>query len=259
MSLTTSSPRGRYLTFLLAFWLIAALLMFLNGLRSDHWNQVVIRFFYFPIIGVLFSAALTLIYRSEPFRQLSRPWALIAVAMLSAVASVLTATILNPVTFLLLGINIAERHLEIMSTGMVTFWVGYAFWSFIFFQLEGRPLVGPLPRAPSYVDVIGVEDRGKITTLPVGDVECFLASGDYVEIHTSGRQFLKKETIAALDALLDPERFLRIHRSAIVNADHVESIKAAANGTFDLTLKSGRTLASSRSYRAAVQALKAKN
>ncbi len=245
----------KYLIFTMVFWLIAALLMFLNGLRFPHWDQVIIRFLYFPIIGLLVTSAKTLIYQSEPFRRLDQP--VIAVILMSVVAAVLTAAILNPVTYLLLNLDLADRPFEMFYTGTIFFGLFYLFWSFLYFQLGGRPLLGPAAGAnKNYVDRIGVDVRGRIRTIPVDDIECFAASGDYVEILLPDKSYLKKETISGLEALLDPRRFFRVHRSSIVNADKLSRIVARGSGTYDLTLASGRVVSSSRSYRSVVIDLK---
>jgi hypothetical protein len=244
----------KYWIFTIAFWMIAALLMFLHGLPSDHWDRVIIRFLYFPILGLLITSAMTLIFQSETYRRLRNP--IIAVTLMSVVAAVLTAAIINPVTYLKLNLDLANRHLEMLYTGTIFSGLFYLFWSFLYFQLDGRPLLGPATSASKdYVDRIGVEDRGQIRTIAVDDVECFAASGDYVEILLLDKSYLKKETISGIEALLNPRKFFRVHRSTIVNADKLSSISAKGSGTYDLTLASGRVISSSRSYRSVVMDL----
>lgn len=246
---------GKYLIFTVSFWSIATFLMFLLGLRYDHWDQVIIRYIYFPIAGLLITSAKTLIYHSEPFRRITYP--LIAVVVLSALASFVTAIILNPITFLILNIDVTSRHLEKMSTGTLHFGFLYLLWSVLYFRLSGRSLLRKeAPENKECMDRIGVEDQGRMRVISVDDIECFAASGDYVEIHLADKSYLKKETISALEALLDSRKFRRVHRSTIVNANKISGIEAKGSGAYSLTLASGRVVSSSRSYRSVIMDLK---
>jgi two-component system LytT family response regulator len=129
----------------------------------------------------------------------------------------------------------------------------YVLWSILYFQLDGRPLLGPKPKGDNdFIDRISLDDRGQVKTVPIGDVECFSASGDYVEVHLANQSFLKKETILNLEALLDPAQFARVHRSTIVNRARVKSIAARGSGAYELTLESGQVVNASRSYRPVV-------
>ena len=124
--------------------------------------------------------------------------------------------------------------------------------------MDGRPLLGaPVAKnSGNYINKLGVDDNGQVRVLPVSDIECVTASGDYVEIHVADSSFLKKETIAALENLLDPHTFCRVHRSSIVNANKITGITSRGSGTYALSTASGRVVTSSRSYRNAVKDLR---
>ena len=243
-----------YWIFTGVFWLTAAGLMFLNALQVDHWQQVVYRFFYIPLLGILMCAAQTLIFQSEGFRRLRypQPW----VVLMAIVAALVSALTLNLITYLLLHLDIANRRHELLHNGTPTLTILYLFWSFLWFQLEGRPLLGPKPaRQRQHIDRLTVEHRGLSTVIDVRDVECFAASGDYVEIQLPDQAYLKKGTITALEELLDPDRFRRIHRSTIVNTERLAGVTPRGSGSYELLLASGRKVTSSRSYLAVVQNL----
>ncbi len=253
-----SMTASRYWTFSIVFWVIAALLMFVNALRIDHWDQVLIRFIYFPILGVLLTAAKTLIYQSDAFRRLPHWAGIVLVLVMSGIAAVMIASVLNPITYLLLGLDLIERHYELMSTGLLYFGLLFLLWSLLFFQLDGRPLLGqPGLHRSDYIGRIGADDGGQVITLAVEDVVYIAASGDYVEIHMADKRFLKKETIANFEALLDPELFRRVHRSTMVNVQRVSRIEPKGGGAYALILANGQVLNSSRSYRAVIKALQA--
>jgi two-component system, LytTR family, response regulator len=82
----------------------------------------------------------------------------------------------------------------------------------------------------------------------VPDVEWIDAVGNYVRLHTRDRSHLIRDTMKGVEARLDPERFVRIHRSAIVAVDAIESIEAREQGEYRVTVRGGVRLVSSRGY-----------
>ena len=116
---------------------------------------------------------------------------------------------------------------------------------------DGPNATAPAPaRAGSaYLERIAVEMRGKVRVVPVSQIEYITASGPYVELHTSERAYLIREAIHTLEEKLDPEHFLRIHRSIIVRVDLIDTFHRGAGGDYDVQLKSGARLRVSRSRR----------
>ena len=100
-----------------------------------------------------------------------------------------------------------------------------------------------------YLERIAVEMRGKVRVVPVSQIEYITASGPYVELHTSERAYLIREAIHTLEERLDPNRFLRIHRSIIVRVDLIDTFHRGAGGDYEVQLKSGARLRVSRSRR----------
>jgi two-component system LytT family response regulator len=103
--------------------------------------------------------------------------------------------------------------------------------------------------ASPYLERIAVEMRGKVRVVPVSQIEYITASGPYVELHTSERAYLIREAIHSLEERLDPERFLRIHRSIIVRVELIDTFHRGAGGDYEVQLKSGARLRVSRSRR----------
>lgn len=98
--------------------------------------------------------------------------------------------------------------------------------------------------------------------LPVGkrmqmveldELDCALAQANYVELRVGERSFVLRETISGFHARLDPQRFLRIHRSAIVRIDAIREIEPLASGRYRINLHGGQRLVSGRSYREALR------
>ncbi len=112
-------------------------------------------------------------------------------------------------------------------------------------------LVGPPVR--TYVSRLAVRNRGQVLFLDVSDVEWIEAAGVYVTIHEGGRQHLVRESLAAIEARLDPSHFARIHRSAIVAVDRVSALRLDERGGFRVLLRDGTLLPLSRRQRDALE------
>jgi two-component system LytT family response regulator len=112
----------------------------------------------------------------------------------------------------------------------------------------------PLPAAPArHLERIAVQSRGKMTVVPVAQIDYFTASGPYTELHAGSHRHLVREAIQALEEQLDPERFLRIHRSVIVRTELVEALHRAPSGDYEVQLRGGVRLRVGRSRRELVQ------
>jgi two-component system LytT family response regulator len=100
-----------------------------------------------------------------------------------------------------------------------------------------------------------VKTTGRIYAVRVEEIESIDAAGHYLEVHAAAGAHLIRESISRIETRLDPARFVRIHRSSIVNVDHIRELQPAFHGEFVVILKSGRRLQCSRTY---AQALTAK-
>ena len=99
------------------------------------------------------------------------------------------------------------------------------------------------------------KSRGRILFLSVDDIRWIEAQENYVKICTGKDSLLLRETIGSLENRLDPNSFLRVHRSAIVNLHHVKEVKNEADGDAIVVLKSGEQVPMSRRYRSKMQKL----
>lgn len=100
--------------------------------------------------------------------------------------------------------------------------------------------------APSRLERILVRDRGRIFPLGVGDIAYMKADSKYTVIAARGQSFLVRIGIAELEARLDPARFVRIHRSALVNLDFVESMRADEQSQLQVHMRDGTVLGANR-------------
>jgi two-component system LytT family response regulator len=99
-----------------------------------------------------------------------------------------------------------------------------------------------------YTTRFAVQTAHRIQIVSAEDVEWIGAAGDYVELHAGGRSYLLRETMASLEQRLDPARFLRIHRSRIVQADRILELRSLENREFIVRLSDGSAHRSSRTY-----------
>ena len=98
------------------------------------------------------------------------------------------------------------------------------------------------------VDRILVKDRDSVRFLNTLDIEWIEAAGDYVSLHAAGKSHLIRETMTSMEGKLDPRRFVRIHRSTIVNLDFVAELKSYFHGDYIVYMTSGKELRLSRRY-----------
>jgi len=102
---------------------------------------------------------------------------------------------------------------------------------------------------------IPVKSNGRITLVETDDVDWFEADDNYVRVHTGERSHLVRERIGRLESQLDPSRFLRIHRSVIVNKTRVKELRPVPGGVYEVIMKDGKTVRSGRKFKAHVASL----
>jgi two-component system LytT family response regulator len=112
------------------------------------------------------------------------------------------------------------------------------------------------PMAPgrTYLDHIMVRLAGTVTLIRVEDVDWIEGDDYYAKLHVGGKTHLLRETMQQLETKLDPSQFVRVHRSAIVRIDRVQTLHPYFKGSHMLTLKDGTRVTLSRSRRAAFEA-----
>jgi len=94
-----------------------------------------------------------------------------------------------------------------------------------------------------------VRSRGKVEFLRVDEIDWIEAQHNYLRLHVGNEVHLLRQTIGEIETRLDPARFLRIHRSLIVNIDRIRYLQACDYGEYLVVLKNGKNLPLSRGYR----------
>jgi two-component system LytT family response regulator len=102
---------------------------------------------------------------------------------------------------------------------------------------------------PSYIERLTIDLPGQVRVVPVDAIRYITAEDAYVKIHTADDTYLLRERMHVLEDRLDPERFVRIHRSTIVQLDLVETVLHRSGGDYAVRLTDRTTLKVSRSRR----------
>jgi len=105
-----------------------------------------------------------------------------------------------------------------------------------------------------YLERLVVKDGTRVYVIPVSKLDFAEAQDDYVALSTEGKKHLKQQTISSLETALDPQRFLRIHRSYIVNLERVTKIEPYSKDNYVVVLGGGQQLPVSRSGYARLRA-----
>ena len=101
-----------------------------------------------------------------------------------------------------------------------------------------------------YLERIALKDGASVYVIPVDKLDYVEAQDDYVALKAEGRTLLKQQTISNLEASLDPGRFVRIHRSYIVNLDRIAKIEPYSKDSKVAVLTDGAQIPVSRSGQA---------
>ena len=106
----------------------------------------------------------------------------------------------------------------------------------------------------AYTRRLVIKTGGRLHILPVRDIDWIEAEGDYAKLHVGKLSHLLRDTMRHLEAELDPTRFVRIHRSTIVNVERIKELQPFFRGEYVVILHDGTSLKLSRSYKRRLEA-----
>lgn len=109
--------------------------------------------------------------------------------------------------------------------------------------------------APEYAERIVVKSSGDLHFIKASDVLWIEAQGDFVKVQTVAQTQLVRETLQSMEQKLDTNRFIRIHRSFVVNVEHIKRVAPALYGDHTVYMSDGSKLRLSRNYRGKLRAL----
>ncbi|MEJ2053445.1 MAG: LytTR family transcriptional regulator DNA-binding domain-containing protein [Calditrichaceae bacterium] len=113
-------------------------------------------------------------------------------------------------------------------------------------KTDYRPLLDQA-RANQSPDRILVKEKARVQVIPVGDISHIEAQGDYIVIYTNKDKYLKNERISILEKQLNPQVFIRLHRSFLVNVDYIDRIESYSKDSKLVKLRNGAEVPVSRS------------
>lgn len=127
-------------------------------------------------------------------------------------------------------------------------------------DVTNRQIIGLLQVIASprkYLKRLAVRSAGKTVFVDVQDIDWIEAAENYVQLHTGRARHLLHVPLNTLEKSLDPDNFLRVHRSIIVNVKRIKELQPGPHGEYVITLQNDVRLQSGRSYNEKVKALAA--
>ena len=110
-------------------------------------------------------------------------------------------------------------------------------------------------RARKWPERIAVRDGERFDLVPVESIDWIESANNYVQLHCGPKQYLLGDSLTSLESLLNPARFLRVHRCRIVNLSRILAIHPMLSGSYEMELRNGMRLTTGRQYKDAVQLL----
>jgi two-component system, LytTR family, response regulator len=110
-------------------------------------------------------------------------------------------------------------------------------------------LLDNLGNKPRHMDRVVIKSAGRIMFLRTDEIDWIEAADNYVRLHVGAESHLLRETMGSLESRLDASRFMRIHRSTVVNVDRMKELQPWFHGDYVVILQDGTRLNLSRTYR----------
>lgn len=110
-------------------------------------------------------------------------------------------------------------------------------------------LIADLKTEKKYLERLVVKSTGRVFFLKVDEIDWIEAAGNYVKLHVGRETHMIRETMNGIEAKLDPDKFLRIHRSTVVHIDRIKELHPMFSGDYAVILRDGTELALSRNFR----------
>ncbi len=100
-----------------------------------------------------------------------------------------------------------------------------------------------------------VRKGSKLSFVRIADVDWIDVTSNYIRLHVAGTRHLVRQTLKSVEGQLDPDVFIRVHRSIIINVDRVESVEPHLHGEYEVAMQDGTRFTTSRSYSSRLRAL----
>ena len=117
------------------------------------------------------------------------------------------------------------------------------------FDSRVRAMLEDIKSGSKYLKRLTIKLTGRTILLPTDEIDWIETHGNYVKVYAGRESHLIRGTMQSLETKLDPEKFVRVHRSVMVNVEKIKEIYPRSNGDQDLVLQNGQQLMLSRNYR----------
>jgi two-component system, LytTR family, response regulator len=112
-----------------------------------------------------------------------------------------------------------------------------------------RALLEDIKTGSKFLKRLTIKLTGRTILLPTDEIDWIETYGNYLKVHAGRESHLIRGTMQSMETKLNPEKFVRVHRSAMVNVEKIKEIYPRSNGDQDLVLQNGQQLMLSRNYR----------
>ena len=175
-------------------------------------------------------------------------FALIQLGLYSVVATFISGSGINRGLGLYRELVVEEFHQSVLVYALI---IAVYYAHQILFKSER---IETEDSAVEYLSRVSIKVNGRIVLLNIDDVEWITSEGNYVSLHSTGKTYLLRETMDRIEKKLDPDAFVRLRRSTIVRIDQIQELHPTSQGEFEVHLKDGTRLSSTRRYRKNLQA-----
>jgi two-component system LytT family response regulator len=110
-------------------------------------------------------------------------------------------------------------------------------------------LIADLKTEKKYLERLVVKSVGRVFFIRTDEIDWIEAAGNYLKLHIGREGHLIRETMNSIESKLNPDKFLRIHRSTIVNIDRIKELHPMFSGDYSMILRNGTELTLSRNFR----------
>lgn len=243
------SRSANFWWFQLFFWAVAGTALFLSGMTQMPFDQAAVRNLFLLVAGFLSSFFLAQLIDELRWMAILR-LRLVSYCLAYFVA-LFCVVVINAIHFTLRDIALADITFGQWFSGAFNLALVYAFWSELFIQQIYAGKTAGVTAPPP--DALVVEHKGRYVSVPLENVVSIVAAGDYVEIRTPDRTYLDRQALHRIAENLGDDSFPRVHRSRLVNRNHVDSVSPLSKGRYRLHLTDGSSLTTSRGYRDTVK------
>ncbi len=240
----------RFSGFQILFWVMAGIVMVMARAIEMPMDFARPPGIIAAIFGLLASFALPGLFAFAARTQYS-----IGIALLAIMAFGLGGTALsNLLAFTYLGLDPASLQWVYYFQGALRLILLFLVWAALYLYLARRfghayYMIGQQVAANSAGKHLKAERQRILSFIPLDDILFIQSADDYVAVRTAAHEFLRRDTLKALEHRLDPSRFARIHRSTIVNLEQISELEIQAKGDFTLILRGGQRIKGSRRYK----------